>query len=136
MPLHVAARTVGTSSVQVRRRARRDAAVRARLEEAMAEHAEAFRDLLRDMIWFHVFEAKDYKATRDQALINLPEWEVHRTQRFEVAAVESEALKLAAQKAFEDIPREELEAIRDAVRARNTPPLELLPEPPPEGEAA
>jgi hypothetical protein len=108
-PVHVAAREAGTSASQFRQRVNREEHLRVRVEEALTEGREAYNDLLRDVAWHHVFVERDYKAARDQMLIHLPEWEMMRTQRFEIGNADGEALRIAAQQAFGDLTRDEIE---------------------------
>ena len=123
-PPHVACLENGTSATQFRQRVNREQHLRERVQEAMDEGREAYHDLLRQIAWHHVFVEHDYKAARDQMLIHLPEWETMRTQRFEIGNADGEALKIAAQQAFGDLSRDEIEARLRTLEGRK--PAEVL----------
>jgi uncharacterized protein YejL (UPF0352 family) len=83
IPKQEAAQRNGTSWTQFKFRFEREPELAAQVEEAVAIGRPAFQELLRREHWWHAFERKDYKALRDLMMINLPDWEIMRTSRFE-----------------------------------------------------
>lgn len=121
-----AAEFAGSSQSQFRMRYNREPELKQRVEQALEEGLPAYRDRLRSVRDWHIFEDKNYKAWRDTAMVVLPEYEVLRTTRFEHShsgTIELEA-KLAS------YTKEELQAIIAAEERRaelegSLPVLEL-----------
>ena len=113
----------GSSQSQFRMRYNREPELKQRVDAAMEEGLPAYRDRLRSVRDWHIFEDKNYKAWRDTAMVVLPEYEVLRTTRFEHShsgTIELEA-KLAS------YTTEELRAILalEEAKAEEHPVLEL-----------
>jgi hypothetical protein len=113
----------GSSQSQFRTRCTREPELKQRVEQAMEEGLPAYRDRLRSVRDWHIFEDKNYKAWRDTAMVVLPEYEVLRTTRFEHS--HSGTIELEAKLA--QYSTEELRAILalEEARAEEHPVLEL-----------
>lgn len=103
-----------TSLTQINIRANKDAEFARALREAREVGYPVFQERIRGEI-VRQAENGEYRATRDLAMIHLPEWVVLRDRRTEITGANGEAIKIMAMRQFENLPPEVLEQLIEAL---------------------
>lgn len=127
IPRDMAAREIGTSLLQIQRRAGHDPDFAARFKQALDAGYPAYQDWLRAQA-VEFIKSGNYNALRDQVLIHLPEADKLRTSKHEIGGLDGGNLKVFIDRVFHNLPKELQDQIIKAVEAGETPPeLKALP---------